>query len=225
MLDARVRESSESRPVLVTAGHVLAEPNGTLKYGCVYRPATSSGTSYPIIEAAAGRTVDDGGSMPSLIDQFSQDWAVVALDSRPGWKGYSIPFVLTEDRKITNSAWGGRQAFLVGYDSAGNRFMIDSDCEFGSLDAESAFGGSEALVWDDCDSVRGSSGGALFALNDGVPRIAGIRVGNVFDVGLHPQGPGPGGEFDLNANINLTRLIDQDVVQAIRALLEANPWQ
>lgn len=223
LLRARGPETDRFLPVLLTAGHVVTNPNGVLASDCAYEPMVSSGDRYLVNmnEALMSfSTVEGRNSNRSMLDEFSQDWMVAPIEFQLGWENYAIPFEVANEQMSQRADLADSTGLFIGYDTGLNRFMVDVECSFGRLDGGSFFGNYPLLFWDDCDSVSGSSGGVLLAMREDSPTIVGIRVGNIFDTERFPKGPGPGEPFDLNANVNLSRVIDDEILRAVQLLLE-----
>ena len=99
--------------------------------------------------------------------------------------------------------------------------MIDPDCRvfIGSngLLSDPASG----LVAQNCDSRRGASGGPLVMYAQNQPVLLGVHVGQLFDSEHYESEPVDGDVFDLHRNVNVSRLVDQHLLDQLVALVLA----
>ena len=224
LLNVPSTEKSVSQPMLLTAKHVLPSLDSKTLKDCVYQ---AGGTPWQPQSLAAEYAWGGSKIVPiesvgqSRVQEFAEDWALVKMSTWKGWENNAFLFSMDDaalrwDEMATDHY--PYPAFLIGFDGARGGFMVDLDCEFGFPEPESLIGSVDHLFWDNCDSVPGSSGGVLFEQTGSAPRIAGIRVGNLFDADVHPNGPSPGDKFNLHSNLNLSRTLDQEIVNAMRLL-------
>ena len=228
LLSVKDSENEERQPILLTAKHVFPGASDGELEDCQYLMAGKPWQAQPLTSryAKSGSfSVADHQLDRSRAIEFSQDWTLVKLSAWKNWSNsaFSLP-VEQAARHLEHSAAEQdirrpQHAFFIGFDEARGGFMVDLDCEFGEPEPDSLVGDIGHLVWDNCDSIGGSSGGVLFELSGSKPRIKGIRVGNLFDSEVYPEGPDPGDRFDLRANLNLSRTFDQEILDAIKLLV------
>lgn len=205
----------EKRPFLLTAAHVLSDSAGAYIEGCGYRARMNPWEVMPFV----GEPIVGDYPSVSSVEGFAADWLVVGIAPWANWEHYAIPFSTAVDFQVETKKVQKETAVFVGFDTASSQILIDEDCVYGGQ-ATSAIVRSETdLVWDNCDSESGSSGGALFAVTDAGPKLIAIRVGNLFDSQIYPEGPQQGDRFDLSANINVSRLVNQEIRLAVLALM------
>ena len=221
-------ESDKFHPVLLTAKHVFPGVGNERLEDCHYQAAGKPWQPQLLARKYVSGGSSRVGAEQSRVAEFAEDWTLVSMPTWKGWKNNAFSFSID----IAQRRYNGRgdkdtpypqRAIFIGFDEALGGFMVDFECEFGFPEPESLTGSAPHLLWDNCDSVRGSSGGVVFGWIDHEPKIAGIRVGNLFDAGIYPYGPGPGDKFDLSTNINLTRLLDQEILDAMEALSISAP--
>lgn len=211
-------------PVVLTAGHVFSDmprhaqsvSSAKAREVCGYRSRAQPWDTY----AFSTRTVFDKKQVDSISHRFSSDWVVAVIDPWPNWGNYALKLDVDMFSSLDYVSKATSQSvMLVGYDTSENGLMIDARCNYGHLADSSIFYHRSKLVWDDCDSEQGSSGGALIQIVGDEIKLVGIRVGSLFDVKYYPHGPSPGDPFDINKNINVARPLDNEIRTAIKELL------
>jgi len=231
LLSVRGSENEKLQPILLTAKHVFPGNSSDELKDCDYLAA---GTPWQP-QSLASRSIKSGFFSTSELQldrskaiEFSQDWALIKLQAWKNWSNSAFYLPVKEAERYWESD-GEQQdihrpqpAFFVGFDEARGGFMVDLDCEFGMPGPDSLIGVIGHLVWDDCHSTAGSSGGVLFEMSGPEPRIKGVRVGNLFDSEIYPNGPDAGDKFDLQENVNLSRIFDQEILDAIKILAGSN---
>ncbi len=135
-----------------------------------------------------------------IIESFSTDWILVELDQWRQWRRWSVSVSGTDHGAVRN-------AQLIAYDSASDRMRADLDCRFGTAATSPLLLGYQQLLWDNCHSSGGASGGALFVAQEGGYQLVGMRLGTVFDQTRFPQAPDMGERFDTDTNINVSLLL------------------
>ena len=212
---------SDRRPVVITAKHVMAERWFDNSEACRYLPA-----GYPWGQQVLTGDHAKGVSPASVeenhsLHEYANDWIVIAIDPWPNWKNSALMYRFRSDiaRDGANRLENIDSGAFIGFDGTDRGFKLDNDCRFGRIEQESPFFGVDSLIWDDCQSVSGSSGGVLYSdIESGMDIIA-IRVGTLFDKKVYPKGPVRGAKFDVLTNINVARLVDFEIDLAIRSLL------
>lgn len=213
-------EGEPERPLLLTAKHTLIDPTLEETARCEYRPMGTSWEAQVIPQSSRislDPVAEIGTSILSRVEEYNQDWAIIAIEPWPTWEGYALPYRSRLERPVQEKMDFTGKAVLIGYDAATGSIMIDPNCRYGLPSEESLLAGAAGLVWDDCDSVPGSSGGALFSIKPSGLRFVGIRLGNLFDSQQYPLGPDAGEKFDLNKNLNVTRVFDSSIRQRLLA--------
>lgn len=210
-------------PVVLTAAHILSEslsvPAGNDDRAMVDCGYVSRARPWDVFSLSSER-VSGTAENHARSHRFLSDWVVTLVEPWPNWQHYALTLNLDGLSGLDDlHSAVSHPAMLVGYDVPTNGLMVDPHCRFGSLSDSAVFRGGTKLVWDDCDSEQGSSGGALVRVVEDETHLLGIRVGNLFDTDLYPDGPNPGDPFDINKNINVVRLLDDEVRGAIQMLL------
>lgn len=115
--------------------------------------------------------------------------------------------------------------FLVAWDSTQQRMAVSGGCRVRQSGADDIGGGGWAgQLLDDCDSGFGASGGGLIKASDSGTYLVGIRTGShwspeAWPPRVFPSGPPPGARWDLRANTNFARGLDQELLDELGRLV------
>jgi hypothetical protein len=194
----------EGRPVVLTAGHVL---NSYAIEDCEYHSSINRwnrGKLDRILE------VGDGSQEDPLPYRYENDWTLAAVAPWPDWRNWA----LSQEQIVVNQSPGMAMAFLVGFDVVSGQVKAHLRCNFGSAWQTSLLRGTTGLVWDDCHSMGGASGGALFVQTPKGIGLLGIRIGSLFiSESENSLPPEMGDRFDLQRHINVSLLVANIVKQ------------
>lgn len=206
-----------SQPMLLTAKHVFAKFELS---DCYFSPESFEWERVELISVLQqAKSLDFGveqesAVLGSLQSMYEEDWVILGLKPWPNWQKYALLFESIEESYFNSGLYAGmgESSFpvsFVGYDLIKNQIVIDEDCELGIASQTPLLNSSEPsqLLWDDCDSEQGSSGGALFILHENEYLLVGIRVGSIFDKNDYDGIPEVGGKFDLDSFINVGRAL------------------
>ena len=194
----------EGQPVVLTAGHVLQTKTFE---ECEYH---SSANRWDRGEINKIMEVGDGTQDDPLPYRYENDWTLAAVTPWPGWRNWA----LSQEHIVANHAVGMTLAFLVGFDVVSGQIKAHLRCNFGSAGQTSLLRGTSDLVWDDCHSMGGASGGALFVQTPKGIGLLGIRIGSLFiSEGENTLPPAMGDRFDLQRHINVSLLVANIVNQ------------
>ena len=207
-------EALEEYPVVLTASHLLDEVYNS-KSGCVFESQT------PAIRQTEIKADDivRGPSVSSVapVRRFASDWALVRLNPWSHWRMGAIQLSWQPIEEM--AAIGQLPAALVSYDQVAGRIVAHQGCRMGSASDSRLLDGQDGiLLWDNCDSLPGGSGGALFVEREGRHELAGFRVGQLYDADRYPQAPPLGEKFDLQLNINVGRLLDNRLLDLLHRM-------
>ena len=212
-------EGGTRQPLLITAKHVLPKAWFENHSACEYLPAGYSWSKQPLNgRYIAGHEEISGGS-ESLVHKYASDWTLIALKPWDNWHNNAYNFSIDSIPDNQSHAAPSLPVSFIGFDSLNPGFKIDQACRLGTINSDSPFYGAEGIVWDDCHSVAGSSGGILFTESDAGMELVAMRIGSLFDKSIHPSGPATGDQFDPHANTNVARLFDATIYSGIRSLL------
>lgn len=194
----------DGRPVVLTAGHVLEAKAVEV---CEYQ---SSANPWDRGKLDSILDVGDGTHEDPLPYRYENDWTLAAVAPWPGWRNWAI----SQDQIVANHSPEMAMAFLVGFDVVSGQVKAHLRCNFGSAGQTSLLSGTTGLVWDNCHSMGGASGGALFVQTPKGIGLLGIRIGSLFisesENSLLPE---MGDRFDLQRHINVSLLVANIVKQ------------
>lgn len=170
----------------------------------------------------------DPASSRSSVSFGKGDWAFLLVrEAIPGAGSKSglslLPFKETMRQKTARIEFQ-----FIAYNPVTDSMAISNDCQLIESRSDDLGGG----VWpgqllDDCDSGGGASGGGLIASVGDMHFLVGIRSGTHWDSRFFPKtqfpsGPPDGAAWDILANTNFSRAIDNELVEAVRALVRDN---
>lgn len=185
------------QPVVLTAGHVL---DSFELNDCEYRSSTNQWNRGKIVKTLGmGAVSETDQSRPF---QYENDWSMVAIKPWENWRHWAL------SKENVASEQSSGTAFFVGFDVVSGQLKAHLSCNFGSAEQSVLLQGTSGLVWDDCHSMGGASGGALFVKTPEGIRLLGIRIGSLFlsEPETDPP-PRMGGRFDLQRHINVSLLV------------------
>lgn len=190
-------------PVVLTAGHVL---DSFELDDCEYRSGAKQWNRGELVKTlGVGNVAETDQPLPL---QYENDWSMVAIKPWKNWRHWAL-----SKEQVASQPRSGK-AFLVGFDVVSGQLKAHLSCNFGSAEQSVLLQGTSDLVWDDCHSMGGASGGALFIKTPEGMRLLGIRIGSLFlsepETG---SPPGMGDRFDLQRHINVSLLIADIVNQ------------
>ena len=202
-------EESLRQPIILTAKHVLS--NHRLA-DCYFAPESYEWIRSPILSVFS-ESIEDKLTEQSIQREYEKDWIVFNVQPWLNWQKYALVYeqVSTEYQVLrTSHTPPTLKARMVGFDLLENQIVADNDCSLGVAHRTPLLNESVGglLFWDDCDSEKGSSGGALFVSYNDKFLLVGIRVGTLFDRAKYDgKRPGVGGAFDLESFINVSRAL------------------
>lgn len=184
------------QPVVLTAGHVLQSFDLS---SCEFHSGVNRWNRGKLVQSVGVGNLGDTGNT-TLPMKYEQDWSMVRTEPWTNWRHWA----LSEDQ-VVGSHHASGLAFLVGFDVVSGRLKAHIRCNVGSAEQTALLEGTSRLVWDDCHSMGGASGGALFVQTAEGMRLLGIRIGSLFVTeGDNRQPPPMGDRFDLQRHINVS---------------------
>ena len=194
----------EGQPVVLTAGHVL----DSFDLGdCEYQSSANHWNRGELVKTlGAGNFAEADQPLPL---QYQNDWSMATITPWTNWQHWAV-----SKEQIVASQQTSGTAFLVGFDVVSGQLKAHIRCNFGSAEQSILLEGTSRLVWDDCHSTGGASGGALFIKTPEGIQLLGIRIGSLFfekpEASLPPE---MGDRFDLQRHINVSLLVADIVNQ------------
>lgn len=154
-----------------------------------------------------------------------EDWAFLYVrDNIPGIPvSGSVPIGAFGDLGIARNQ--GLEFQFISYSKSSDSITISTDCEVRESQLDDLGGGGwPGQLLDNCDSEGGSSGGGLVASLGNRHVLVGIRSGahwsgELFPPDEYPAGPPDGSSWDVLANTNYSRAIDDELIEAVRVLV------
>ncbi len=155
--------------IALTSSHCLIQENQTLKEDSM--SFRINGTSIPV-ESVIART----SNFPTDINnsELLNDWAFVVLESSvTGISNFMslspVKFqqIITEDDTQIIKSELPYEVGFVGLDGNSDRLMYDRSCYILK---------QESVLYNNCSSNEGGSGGSLFAIVDGSPKIVALMI-------------------------------------------------
>jgi hypothetical protein len=213
--------------VLVTAAHVLfdlerAEPFARCDFH--YMGLDQLPGYQAEIELATAMRGGFDARQPRESAAFGRgDWAFVHV---PGPIPGVAPDASIKPLPFAAIEVGAAATFsMVGYSPRHAAISISLDCTVvESSPADLGGGAWPGQLLDDCDSGQGASGGGLIASFGREHFLVGIRTGAHWDSQLYPaqdfpKGPPAGAPWDIQANTNFCRAIDQGLLTNLSEFL------
>lgn len=204
--------ASGSTSKVLTARHVL---EGKDLSNCTFAPESDSWRRASFESLLPKDGPEKKGF---LVASYSGDWLILNIAPWDDWQRYAI---VLDNPSTHGSSYNfeGGLAHFVGFDVVRNKVLAHFDCQYGQFYDSTLLESAPELLWDSCDSMPGSSGGALFvAINsnssDPRYRLAGIRVGSLFDETFWRGQPEMGDRFNLKTNINVTKIVNLETLGA-----------
>lgn len=213
--------SERLAPQILTARHLVL---GMDIENCAFAPESDSWRRSAVLSVSRQGVGKDSSS---VVSGYANDWSILNLTPWVGWSRHALHL----DRGPFQRLSGG--AHLVGFDLVTNKMVAHFNCQYGPAEQSGLLKNWPNLYWDNCDSTPGSSGGALFvgAFSElesepeleldrgnkavgssiGQLRLAGIRVGSLFDEIEYGGVPEMGELFDIDKNINVSRAISTEL--------------
>lgn len=202
------------QPVVLTAKHVVERFDLA---DCHFSPESYEWHKAPILSIYSTEPVmtDDALSNDSketktpVTERYKRDWLLLSLEPWPSWQAHALMINLSYQQHVSELRNQDLTAYMVGFDLIKNQIVADYSCRFGFAEQTRLLIDviDEDLLWDDCDSEKGSSGGALFVQNGDELLLVGIRVGSLFDANHFKGEPKIGEKFDLDSYINVSRVL------------------
>jgi hypothetical protein len=222
LLDPEISGSQPEGAFIVTAAHVLLDPETGL-------PFESCAFHFMALGALPGyhAVVDPDWVRAGPFNPRQQrdsasfgrhDWAFAYLPD--GW-AYQSPVGLWKLAEVEPRLGDDMARFhLLAWARESEQITVTGPCRVVSSAADDlGKGGWPAHLLDDCDSSGGASGGGLLATGaDGI-YLVGIRSGSHHDPEVYPSGPAPGDRWDVGENTNYARGVDQELLLAFRSLV------
>lgn len=205
------------RSVILTAAHVLG---GKVK--CDFHPFASA-SSVPINLEAVAKGNYDPKEKEFATGHAEEDWAFAKLKTDLRGSEALKPWVLPVDELSEYYDEGGRFRY-VGWNNERKRISVTKRfCRVGGPNVKNLAQGSKKVLLDSCDSTAGSSGGAMMAvLKNGENLeglLVGLRGGDIYSPDHYSDAPPAGERFSSRKNANYSRMIDQEMLEALEELV------
>ena len=191
----------EWTPAVLTARHIF---DGFDIESCTFAPEWDSWKRVHIRSTLFYAGAYESSRLP---EKYVQDWSVFQLSPWPGWARFAL------ELKKVDLVGGRYSGHMVSLDMSSDQMVVHSECSFGASQQSRLLTGYEQLFWDDCDSTRGASGGALFIRQQSQYQLVGFRVGSFFDEVVVGKRPAMGSRFDIHANLNVSRAIPVEIFE------------
>jgi hypothetical protein len=189
-------DSLQQGSIILTAAHVLYDPNTAQRYEkCAYHPQGKrfSGVVFDRVSAHDFRPTTN-----NKIRQANQDIVFIALKQKLRHSGMELNLTGQSSRHLQ----------LLGFNENQDNISISSNCQ---PFLSQTFVSSQLLLHD-CDAGRGASGGPLIDAETGT--VVGIHGGTLLfsPLGKEARNTIAGASVDPETMVNQARKIDVDVL-------------